>query len=336
MKGILSTLLLLLGGFSYGQTTYQFYMNLNEVKNDRLKVTLLTPIIKQEKIVYNVPKIVPGTYHVYDFGQYVNDFEALDKEGKKLIVTKLDDNRWEIESAKKLHEINYWVEDTWDAEVEDFVFEPAGTNIEEDTSFMINTHGFFGYFDGMKNREFELNITRPANFYGSTGISGVTTDGNTDKYKIKNYMGLVDAPIMYNEPDTTFIKVGETDVLISVYSKNKSASAVEIAEDIQEVLEAQRKYLGGTLPVKKYAFIIHLYDGMSKSGASGALEHSYSSVYFLPEMSAERLSGFIIRIAAHEFFHIVTPLNIHSEQIGNFDYINPEMSKHLWLWKSVV
>jgi predicted metalloprotease with PDZ domain len=40
-------------------------------------------------------------------------------------------------------------------------------------------------------------------------------------------------------------------------------------------------------------------------------------------------------IAAHEFFHIVTPLNIHAEQIGSFDYINPQMSAHLWLYEGV-
>jgi predicted metalloprotease with PDZ domain len=42
-----------------------------------------------------------------------------------------------------------------------------------------------------------------------------------------------------------------------------------------------------------------------------------------------------VSIAAHEFFHVVTPLSIHAEQIGNFDYNNPEMSAHLWLYEGV-
>ena len=40
-------------------------------------------------------------------------------------------------------------------------------------------------------------------------------------------------------------------------------------------------------------------------------------------------------IAAHEFFHVITPLSIHSEEIHNFNYINPKMSKHLWLYEGV-
>jgi predicted metalloprotease with PDZ domain len=40
-----------------------------------------------------------------------------------------------------------------------------------------------------------------------------------------------------------------------------------------------------------------------------------------------------VDVAAHEFFHIVTPLNIHSEEIHYFDFNKPLMSKHLWLYE---
>ena len=263
------------------------------------------------------------------------DFEAFDKDGRSLSVNQLDKNRWEIENAKAMTKISYWVEDTWDAKVDNIVFEPAGTNFEKGEVFVLNNHGFFGYFNGMKHFKYEVNVTRPEDYYGSTGLSTIETIGNVDKFTTNNYMDLVDSPIMYNVPDTITFKVGGADILISVYSKNKSATAKEIAKDIKEILDLQKDYLGGTLPVDKYAFIIYLYAGASGSGGSGALEHSYSSFYYLPEMPAERLSGFIVRVAAHEFFHIVTPLNIHSEEIGDFDYINPKMSKHLWMYEGV-
>jgi predicted metalloprotease with PDZ domain len=40
-------------------------------------------------------------------------------------------------------------------------------------------------------------------------------------------------------------------------------------------------------------------------------------------------------MAAHEFFHIITPLTIHSEEIHNFDFNDPKMSQHLWLYEGV-
>lgn len=335
MKQLFFGILVIFSASSFAQEKYKFYMDLNKINNDLIQVTLEPPAISKKKIIYNIPKIVPGTYQIYDFGQYVMDFQAFDKEGKVLYVNRLDDNRWEIHDADKLGKISYWVEDTWDAEVEELVFEPGGTNIEEGENIVLNNHGFFGYFDDMKLLQYELNITRPDNFYGSTGLTDITTKENTDTYTIGNYMDLVDAPIMYNQPDTVTFKIAETSILVSVYSKNKVAPAAELAKDIKVILEAQKEYLGGKLPVEKYAFIIYLYEGTSGSGGSGALEHSYSSFYYLPEMDPSRLSGFLVDVAAHEFFHIVTPLNIHSEEIGNFDFIHPKMSKHLWLYEGV-
>lgn len=319
----------------YSQNTYKFYLDLNKINNDLIQVTLETPTINKDKIIYNMPKIVPGTYQIYNFGQYAMDLEAFDKDGNTIAVNRLDDNRWEFSDAKKLHKISYWVEDTWDADVEELVFEPGGTNIEQFENVVLNNHGFFGYFDGMKTLPFELNITRPEDFYGSTGLTTVTTSGNTDKFTLNNYMDLVDNPIMYCQPDTTTFEVGGAKILVSVYSKNKTAPSKLLAKDIETILKAQQAYLGGKLPIDKYAFIIYLYTGQSGSGGSGALEHSYSSFYYLPEIEPSRLAGFLVDIAAHEFFHIVTPLNIHSEEIGNFDYINPKMSKHLWLYEGV-
>lgn len=336
MKKILTTFLIITTSFTWAQNSvYKFNIDLTKVNNDMIQVFLEVPEIKSDKIIYNIPKMVPGTYRIYDFGQYSMDFEAFDKKGYAMSVNRLDDNRWEIDNAKNLAKISYWVEDTWDAKVKDLVFEPGGTNIEKDENIVLNNHGFFGYFDGLKNLKYELSVTRPNNFYGATGLTDIKTIGNKDVFYVNNYMDLVDSPIMYNIPDTTVIKVGGADVLISLYTKNKSVTSKEIAKNIASILEAQKNYLGGKLPIDKYAFIIYLYAGQSGSGGSGALEHSYSSFYYLPEMSAERISGLLIDVAAHEFFHIVTPLNIHSEEIGDFDYINPKMSKHLWMYEGV-
>jgi predicted metalloprotease with PDZ domain len=56
-------------------------------------------------------------------------------------------------------------------------------------------------------------------------------------------------------------------------------------------------------------------------------------MYFLPEMDQKYLAQTIRDVSAHEFFHIVTPLSIHAEQIGNFNYSDPKISEHLWLYE---
>ncbi|MCC9166933.1 M61 family metallopeptidase [Pontibacter harenae] len=315
---------------------YNVTIDLTNVQDDKVQVTMQAPTITQNEIIYNMPKIVPGTYSISDFGKFVADLKAFDKQGKELKVEKLDTNRWKIQNATKLDKISYWINDTFDAEKrEDVVFEPGGTNIEENKNFLLNTFGIVGYFEDMKQLPYELNITKPEGFYGSTPLKAVNTTATSDTYQLANYMDLADSPLMYNRPDTTVLNLGGTEVLVSVYSPTGNVTSAPIAANVKDILEAQRNYLGGKLPVEKYAFLIYVPQKAGKSGSYGALEHSYSSVYFLPEMPAKQFSSTIRDVAAHEFFHIVTPLSIHSEEIGNFNFINPKMSKHLWMYEGV-
>lgn len=315
---------------------YTVTIDLTRVQNDKVQVAVQAPEIKQREIIYNMPKIVPGTYSVSDFGKFVSDFKAYTAQGDTLPVEQLDTNRWRIQQAERLARVTYWVDDTFDTpDRKDVVFEPGGTNIEEGKNFLLNTFGFIGYFEGMKQTPYQLNVRKPQGFYGSTPLVTTASSDSIDTYTLANYMDLADSPLMYNRPDTTILNLGETDVLVSVYSPSGRVTAAPIAENVRGILEAHREYLGGTLPVNKYAFLIYVPERVGKSGSFGALEHSYSSVYFLPEMPAEQFSSTVRDVAAHEFFHIVTPLNIHSEEIGNFDFINPQMSDHLWLYEGV-
>ena len=185
------------------------------------------------------------------------------------------------------------------------------------------------------DRNFVLEFSKPLGFYPATGLSNVTVGNEKDVISVMDYHDLVDSPIMYCIPDTTSITVSNTKVLVAIYSPNKKVSSAYIAKTIQEMLYAQRDYLGGELPVDKYAFLIYFIDRPTLSGSHGALEHSYSSFYVMPEMDSIYLDQQIRDVAAHEFFHIVTPLNIHANEIGNFDYINPKMSEHLWLYEGM-
>lgn len=334
MKYILSFFFLFTFLSAFSANNYQFSVNLLNCKDDKLEVELIPPALNQNEIIYRLPKMVPGTYEIYDFGRFVSDFVAIDLTGNPLKVERIDDNSWKINEARKTAKIRYLVEDTWDTNIkEKFVFEPGGSNFEMNKNFVLNTHCLFGFFDGMLNIPYKINITHPTNFYGTCSLTDVIYYENMDSYSVQDYYQLQDAPMMYNVPDTTLLNIGGAQIIISLYSPNKVTTSKTIADKISEILISQKEYLGGTLPIKKYAYLIYLTAGVGGSGANGALEHSYSSMYFLPEMETDYLAQTIKNVSAHEFFHIVTPLNIHAEQIGNFDYNNPQMSEHLWLYE---
>jgi len=354
LRSVLTCAIFAIGFAAQGQSkktsSYQYTVDLTRVANDRVYVELTPPAITAPEITFFLPKIVPGTYAIADYGRYVTDITAADKKGNKLTIEKIDDNSWKIKNATKLSKISYWVDDSWDTNMTGpEIFWPAGTNIEEGKNFVLNTSGFFGYFEGLKEIPFQFNVVRSKDLYGTTGLIPAQTGASpntvkleksadnknkvVDIYKAVDYDQLVDSPLMYSKPDTAVIKVANAEVLIGSYSPTGKVTAKQIAESIREVLMAQKEYLGGKLPVDKYAFIFYFTDKPVLS--YGALEHSYSSLYYMPEMTIEQMNQQLRDFAAHEFFHIVTPLTVHSEEIENFDFNDPKMSQHLWMYEGV-
>jgi predicted metalloprotease with PDZ domain len=313
---------------------YRFTIDLTRVTNDQIRVDLKTPAITAKTITYQLPKIVPGTYSIDDYGRYVEQFKAFNIKGDTLKVVRKDENSWTISGSEKMVKLSYLVNDSYDDfTTKQVIFEPAGSDIVKDTVYAINNHCFLGYFDDMKNIPYELTVVHLPKMYGSTAMIDLDKNASVDKFITSSYNQIVDNPILYDVPDTTFIKVGNSSVLISVYSPNKLLSSGFLAKKLETLLIAQTKYLGGKLPVEKYAYIIFLDDKPGPSGHVGALEHSYSSFYYLGETDSLRLSQFFLDAAAHEFFHIITPLSIHSDKIQYFDFNNPDMSEHLWLYE---
>lgn len=351
MKHILFALILTFFGVSaFAQKGYQYKLDLTRVVDDRVYVEVSTPKVSADSITFYLPKIIPGTYAIADYGRYVSDLKAFDKSGKELATHKTDVNGWMINHAKKLAKITYWVDDVVDTKKDGPPIYPmAATTIDENKSFLINTSGFFGYLDNNKNVPIKFDIIRPKDLYGSTGLIATDTgvplskiqkdnlppDNSkvVDRYSVDNYDRLIDSPLLYAAPDTAIIRVANAEVLVGTYSPNHKINSKEIASTVKEVLQAQAQYLGGKLPVEKYAFLFYFTD--QPVNPYGALEHSYSSLYYMPELPLDKMRQQLRDFAAHEFFHIVTPLNIHSKEIHHFEFNDPKMSRHLWLYEGM-
>jgi len=316
-------------------------IDLNLVKDDKVQVTVLAPSITEKEIVYNLPKIIPGTYSVDDYGKFIDDFTAVDSKGKTLEVSKLDDNSWKIKNANKLAKVTYWVNDTFDIEGNGGfgkgVFSPAGTNIVEGKNFLINNHGFVGYFDNKKDINYTLTITHPETLVGATSLLDSDKSTSSDVFSVARYNDLVDNPIMYSAPDFTSFMVDGMEILFSVYSPTGKHTAKSLSEDLEKCMRAQKKFLGPINTNKRYTVLLYLSDMNGKDAKGfGALEHNSSTSVVFPEMMPNSALGKqIIDVVSHEFFHIVTPLGVHSNEIHYFDFNDPKMSQHLWMYEGV-
>jgi len=322
-------------------------LDLTAVVDDKVPVTINPGRFTTETVIYRLPRVVQGTYSVSDFGKYIDDFKAFDYNGNELATSKVDTNTWTITDATNLDKIEYYVNDTFDIETSGGIggeqpFSPAGTNIETD-NYVLNLHGFIGYFDSLKNNQYALDVTAPSDFIRTSALedkgSKSSTDGKsiTSSYFAQRYFDITDNPMMYGKLDVEEFMVGDIKIVLSVYSPNGVHTAASQKETVFNMMQAQKEYLGDVNATPRYDIYLYLSDGTDTAPKGmGALEHHTSTVVVLPESSSkEGLAASIVDVVAHEFFHIVTPLSVHSEDVHYFDYDQPTFSKHLWMYEGV-
>jgi predicted metalloprotease with PDZ domain len=322
------------------QSKIKATLDLVSVKDDQVHVTLSAPASGAETLVFQMPRIIPGTYVVADYGRYVEKLTATDIDGKELVVEKKDVNTWIINNAERLQTVSYLVNDTYDSEEGNpfdgkstTIFSPAGMNILADKNYMLNLFGFVGYFRGYTELPYELNITHPEDLYASTALIDEDANVGADRFTVTRYAEVVDNPIMYSVPDTVNFVVDGMEVLLSIYSpNNKQLTAEFFRKDIEQMVVAQKTFLGKINDTRKYAILVYIAASANDATGFGALEHNSSTTVVFGEfLKSENL----VHVIAHEFFHTLTPLHIHSKEIHDFDFNDPSMSAHLWMYEGI-
>jgi predicted metalloprotease with PDZ domain len=319
----------------------QVNIDLNKIKDDKVFVTVIPPKIKTDEVTYQIPKTVPGTYSEDNYGRYLEDVKAYDKKGNALNVKKLDVNSWSISNAKTLAKITYLVNDTYDTEEgkgfgSDEIFSPSGSNIDAGKNIMLNTHCFVGYFSNHMEIPYKVTVSHPAELWGATSMTDQDPSTSNDLFVTPRYAELVENPIMYSKPDYTSFKVDDMEIQIAVYSPNGKISAESITPEMKTMMTAQKHFLGSINSTKKYSVLLYLSTMKGDAQGFGALEHPTATTVVFPEMlPLDVLTKELKDVVSHEFFHIVTPLTIHSQEIQNFEYNAPKMSEHLWMYEGV-
>jgi predicted metalloprotease with PDZ domain len=314
---------------------------LHNVENDKVKVTVNPGRISSDSLKFYLPKTVPGTYAINDYGQFSQDLVALDYDGEAMETTRNDDDTWVISNSSNFDKLTYYVNDTYDIEGEGGVFSPAGTNFEAGDNFMLNLHAMVGYFENAKETPYKINIHRPSNLTASASLPVTNQteqeDYVIDEFSTERYFGVIDHPILYSKPDTTSFDIEGMKVLLSIHSPNGVHSTEDLKPALEKMVQAQKSFLGEIDNTNVYAILLYLSDMENPDARGfGALEHHTSTSVVLPEtMTLQELEESMTDVVSHEFFHIITPLNIHSKEVHYFDYNDPEMSQHLWMYEGV-
>jgi predicted metalloprotease with PDZ domain len=306
----------------YAQQT--FYVDLLNPNDKLFKVTLIPEKLTSENKIFQFASTAPGTYQIMDIGRFVRSFKAYDNKENELETKNISTNQWELEYPEKTVKIMYTVADTWDSPVkENPVFGMCGSVIEEN-DVLINGQCVFGYFHAMQKEPIKIKLNYPNKWTVGTALKL----DSAGFYDAPDYDYIVDSPILLGTLTKESTKIENTAIDIYVYSKKGLINATQVESILEDMLSATSQFTNG-LPVDHYSFLFH-FDKISV----GAWEHNYSSEYILGEAPLDDVYAKEVRsMAAHEFYHVITPLNIHSELIGNFNFEKPVMSQHLWLYE---
>ena len=309
-----------------------YEIDLTKTDDDLFHVTMFPGKLIPENQYFNFVAFAPGVHQVLDYGRFIKTLTAYDKNDSVITTEKLSLNKWLISTPEEVYKIDYVIEDSFDAEVEEHAIYPmSGTGIEKDF-IILNTFGVLGYFDGLLHKPIKMEID-----YNPEWKIGTALETENGYYVADSYYHLADSPILLGDLTTASAMIGDIEVEVFVYSENDTINADTVLYMAEDVLNAAVEFTKYA-PVNRYSFLMYfLNDETYKRNGlhgGGALEHSYSSTY---AFQAKPEYMFMLRdVIAHEFMHILTPLNLRSEIIANFDYSKPSSEdKHVWLYEGV-
>ena len=326
MKNSLFGLALLLSvqAFAADQPTFTYTVDLNQRGDDVFKVSLAVTGLRKENNVFQFAATAPGTYQTMNMGRYVRNFKAFDAKGRELPVRQLNVNQWELGEPTKTATLRYGIAETWDTPVKELpIYAMCGSSLENDHA-LINGQTVFGYVQGLQDAHLKIKVEHPKDWQVGTALSR----DEAGNYLANDYDHIVDSPILLGQLTKATSDFNGTAVEIYTYSKTGLITSEKLMASMRQMLTAANQFVVN-FPVKRYTFLYHF-----ENRDAGAWEHSYSSEYVMKEEAfTPEFGKRITDIAAHEFFHIITPLNIHSELIESFNFVTPTPSEHLWLYE---
>ena len=142
---------------------------------------------------------------------------------------------------------------------------------------------------------------------------------------------MVDNPIMYAEPDIASSRIKHGTDIQCLLAAQKVITTNAFIPDLEKMMHAQKAYLGNINNTQKYAVLNYIFQ-KRKRGCQrlrGFERNNSTTAVFQEYMKTKDL----IHVISHEFFHTLTPFNVHSKEIQDSDLNSPKMSAHLWMYE---
>ena len=268
----------------------------------------------RELLDLKMPVWTPGSYLVREYAKQLQNFSAVDSQGKQLTTEKIAKHHWQIQTS---HHSSITIS-----------YRMFANELTVRTNHLDATHGYFNpaalcfYVPGYEHCPIEITIISPApNWKVTTPLPEI----HAQTFLAADFDTLVDSPFEIGCQQIYDFTVLDKPHQLVVWGEGNLDPQVAI-NDIKKIVEVEAKIFGG-LPYEQYIFLLHL----SPAGGGG-LEHKNCCSLLYPRFSfqaGERHNRFM-QLVAHEFFHLWNVKRIRPIALEKFDYERENYTPSLW------
>lgn len=285
-------------------------------------VTATVPRETEGDLEFRFSRWTAGSYHLAEYGAFVDSFEASDAAGAELAVTRDGENRFLVAAASEGPvTLRYRARHCAPLEVNArMILDAEGNRIADEYGYL-TPNSLLGCVKGEAERPCELELQLPEGWRAAVALPR-RDDG---VYVAPSWWRLEDSPILFaRELRTAVFEVAGIPHEVAVIGESDAATQA-IAADCRKIVEAARDWMQ-ELPYPRYVFLLGFVP--ESQGATG-LEHHDSTLMLMTRNPAVR--GELHHLIAHEYFHAWCAERIHVQALERPDYSQPIVTGTIWV-----
>ncbi|MBV9341764.1 MAG: PDZ domain-containing protein, partial [Acidobacteria bacterium] len=263
-------------------------------------------------------------YQRRDFSQYVEWIRAQNPSGQALEIASVNASRWQIAGTGRGARISYQVF----ADIPG----PYGAQLNAQHAFF-NLAEILIFPEEERNQAVELQFHDvPAQWKIAT-----TLEQQAGTFRAANYDRLVDSPVEIGrfEERNFSAACGQYRLIMDdeteTGTESRAGAVLEkLIPTVRRIVSAATEWMNDC-PYRSFLFLFHVSD----LSAGGGMEHSSSTAISLPGKDFLNLSGTLVGMTAHEFFHLWNVKRIRPQSLEPIDYSKENYTTALWFSEGV-
>lgn len=315
------------------QRSLHFRVTVADPRAHLFQVELELSLAGAERVLFQLPSWIRGSYLVRDFAKHVVSMRA-EQAGCEKAIEKVDKRSIAVEAEAGVLRLEYQV----------YAFDPSVRKafLDAERGFF-NGSSLFYCPQGRRRQEISVELVRPedsalADWRVATTLPPQSIDDRGfGWYVASDYEALIDYPVeMGHFQQHDFEVDGIPHALVVAGRAQFDVSRV--SKDLARICETQRRFFDGEPALTKYLFLTNV-----RASGYGGLEHRDSCVLTcsrgdLPRVGQSgplREYGRFLGLCSHEYFHQWNVKRIRSAAFEASDLGAEAYSRDLWHYEGV-